>query len=719
MKFSIPKFIIYLFVFIVVTVWTGAYLESESSVLQKCEAQWTSQRLSDADITFIIPSKGRSTLIRTFLSLQDQTRHSWLAIVVFDGILSDSLYLNKTTGLPVFMNMISHEILLDGRFCFQHLPASGRLSNCAGEIRNFGIAFACTEWIGFVDDDDTLRPEYIERLLNHAKEYPLSQLVLFRMCHFNADKNITRVIPALTATSLVVEDAGISFAFRRRIFQDLHYKMIPSNLEDYHFLDRLYNDHIPILLSEWCTYKVRDHDHPDCEKLGKRTLIQRPLKSPPEYYNAYLNCTVLKPTNLHFVFSESESVFFRNNVKGLQASLKTTLERRCLVGQNLRYPVHIIFDATAVPTSPYYIQVQLEQRNTHHFSEGYLEKLSNALQIWEFSYSDQEGVTNIPDVETDVYFVPTMLMLDNSNTSVYHCPSVNPVQSIKFYSKKKTIIAKPFNVYQYGRYHTCSYDKKLGWKLTRSHHSKCYEVYNSNQNRTHHENQYCWKAMAGNNDSSPALEPMNSDSFCSEIVRRNIPIDVFMFGALEGSFGNQREELCDSLLLTGHGVLCLEAVFEELLNYLVCISKIIVINHYYENSALETHRIDSLLQAKKVVVAASSSSALDGYYSRAMPVVNHGSIVPLVNEILLDYDRWIASHNHLKKVEHFLQKMTANIDPLCYAISQLGENLISKYLQLHPNETDTDLFHLMHPKPKPKPKPKHKPKQKPNPQRKR
>jgi hypothetical protein len=532
----------------------------------------------------------------------------------------------------------------------------------------------------------------------------MAQLVLFRMCNYFPGKNITRVIPALSVISLVVADAGISFAFRRRIFQDLHYKLIPSNLEDFLFLDRLYNDHIPILLSEWCTYKVRDHDHPDCEKLGNRTLIQRPLESPPTYYNEYLNCTALRATYLHFVFSESKSIFFRSNAKGLQASLNMAFHRRCLVGQNLRYSVHIIFDAATVPTSPYYIQVQLEQRNTHHFSETYLEKLSNALQIWEFSYSDQEGVTNIPNVETDVYFVPTILMLDNSSTSVYHCPSVNPAQSTQFYNKKKTIIAKPFKVYRYGLYHTCSYDKKLGWKLTKSHHSKCYEIYNGNKNYTHHEKQYCWKEVAVNNDSSLAVEPMNSDLFCSEIVNRTVPIDVLMFGALEGSFGNQREELCDSLLQTGYAVLCLEGVFGELLNYLVCVSKIVVLNHYFENSALETHRIDSLLQAKKVVVATSSHSALDGYYSHVMPVVNHGSIVPLVKEILSDYDRWIVSSNHLKRVEHFLQRMTTNIDPLCYAISQLGEKLKSKYLELHPDKTETDLYRSMYAQSKMEPK---------------
>jgi glycosyltransferase involved in cell wall biosynthesis len=707
MEFSILHFTRFILVFILVAAGTGTYLEGDSSTFLKCESQWTSQRLSDADVTFIIPSQGRSTLTRTFSSLQNQTRPSWLAIVVFDGILSDSLYLNKTSGLPVFIKTISHEILADGRFCFQHLPTSGRLSNCAGEIRNFGMEFVKTQWIGFVDDDDTLIPEYIERLLNHAKEYPSAQLVLFRMCNYFAEKKITRVIPALSAESIILNDAGISFAFRRRLFHDLRYKLVASNAEDFLFLDRLYNDHIPILLSEWCTYKVRDHHHPDCEKLGKRTLIQRPLESPPEYYNEsqYLNCTVLKTTNLHFVFSESKSFFFRNNVKGLQASLKSAFQRRCLVGQNLRYPVHIIFDAATVPTSPYYIQVQLEQRNTHHFSETYLEKLSNALQIWEFSYSDQEGVTNLPNVETDVYFVPTMLMLDNSTSSVYHCPSVNPVQSTQFYNKKKTIIAKPFKVYRYGLYRTCSFDEMGGWKLMKPRHSKCYEIYNGSKNLTRHEKQYCWKEVAVNNDSSPAVDPMNSDSFCSEIVSRTVPIDVLMFGALEGSFGNQREELCDSLLQTGHTVLCLEGVFGDLLNYLVCISKIIVINHYFQNSALETHRIDSLLQAKKVVVATSSHSALDGYYSHATLVVIPGRVVPLVKEVLLDYDAWITSHNHFSRIELFLQKMTANIDPLCYAITQLGENLKSKYLELNPDHTETDLYHLMnHPSSKSKSK---------------
>jgi glycosyltransferase involved in cell wall biosynthesis len=682
MEFSIPNFIRTSLVFLWGIAWT-----SQSSILPKCESQWTAQRVSNANITFVIPSKGRSTLIRTFSSLQNQTRPSWLAIVVIDGILSDSLYLNKTSGFPVFMNTISPEILLDGRFCFQYTPAP----NCAGEIRNFGIALASTEWIGFVDEGDTLRPQYIERLQNHVKEYPLAQLVLFRMCNYFPDKDITRVIPAFYVSSLVMVDAGMSFAFRRRLFQDLHYKLIPSNLENYMFLERLYNDHIPILLSEWCTYKVRDHHHPDCEKLGKRALIQR-QQSPPRHYSDVVLCTASAPSKLNIVFSESYSMFFGNNVKGLQDSLNSAFNRRCVVEQPLQFPIHIIFAAVEVPTSPYYIQVQLEQRNTRHFSEQYLEKLSNALQIWEFSYSAQSGITKIPTVETDVYFVPTILMLDNSNTAVYRCPFDNATESTEFYSKKNTATGSPFKVYRYGQYHTCEYNhQEHGWKLSKSEPSTCYEHNKNHQNKHHHQKQYCWKAVAVNNDSS-----VNSESFCTEIVNRNVPIDVLMFGALEGSFANQREELCDSLLLTGHAVLCLQGVFGELLNYLVCVSRIIVVNHFYRNSALETHRIDSLLQAKKVVVATSSHSALDGYYSHVTPVVNQGSIVPLVKEILLDYDGWIISTNHLKKVEHFLQKMTSNIDPLCYAISQLGEKLKSKYLQLQSGQAEKDPANFLH-----------------------
>jgi glycosyltransferase involved in cell wall biosynthesis len=665
MIFSIPHFTLFILSW-VTTFSTAAYLETESSPFLKCELQWKPQRLLDADITFIIPSKARSTLIRTFSSLHNQTRQSWLAIVVFDGILSDSLYMNKTSGVPVFMNMIPQEIVRDGRYCFQHSPASGRLSNCAGELRNVGMEFVKTEWIGFVDDDDTLIPEYIERLLNHAREYPSAQLVLFRMCNFFWEG--TRVIPALTVDRLILNDAGISFAFRRRLFQDLHYKLVPCNVEDFQFLEHLYNDHIPILLSEWCTYKVRDHHHPDCEKLGKRALIQLPLESPASPSVLWLGCEVSKPTNLNFVFTEGESIVYRNNVKGLQASLNTTLRRRCLTGDEIYFqpPIHIIFGTNTVPISPYYIQVHVEQLNVHHFNDKYKVKLSNALQIWEFSYNEREGVMRLPYVKTDVYFVPTILMLDNS-TLVYRCPSVIPAQSVKFYDKEKDIIANPFKVYRFGQYHTCTYNRQeRRWKLTKSELSTCYE-------HARHQSKYCW------NSTNP-VKAVNSDVFCSEIVHRKVPIDVLMFGAMELSFGNKREELCDSLLSTGNAILCVQGAFRELLNYFVCISKIIVINHYYQDSALETHRIDSLLQSKKVVVATSSPSALDGYYSRGTPVVRPEKVVPVVEKILANYEHAFA---HFHRTDRFLQQMTTNIDPLCYAITQLGERLKSKYFQVN------------------------------------
>jgi glycosyltransferase involved in cell wall biosynthesis len=580
--------------------------------------------------------------------------------------------------VPVFVNTIPPEMFFDGRFCFQHTPSSGRASNCAADIRNYGIALASTEWIGFVDDDDTLRPEYIEHLLDHVNEYPLAQAVVFRMCNYFPEKNITRVIPNLTVDALIVNDVGISFSVRRHIFHDLQYKLIPSNAEDFLFLDRLHNDHIPILLSEWNTYKVRDHHHPDCEKFGKRAFIQRPLDLPSKY-SEFINCTVLKPSSPKFVFTEGESVFFKNNIKGLQASIDMAIKKRCLIEQEmyLREPIHVIFDASTVPISPYYIQVQLEQRNTHHFSQKYVEKLSKALQIWEFSYSGQGGLMKVPNITTDVYFVPTILMLDNS--SVYHCPSVNPTKSIKFYYKKKDIIANPFKVYRYGLYHTCEYNHKEGsWKLTKSQQSTCNE-----RNNTKDSASYCWKADL-HADITTTQKPVNPDSFCSEIMNRNMPIDVLMFGLLNGSFGNQREELCDSLSLTGNSVVCVQGVFGELLNYFVCISKIVVVNHYFQNSALETHRLDILLQSKKIVVATSSPSALDDYYSRVTPIVPPRKVVPLVERILLDYDRWIISHNYFSNIDRFLQKMTTNIDPLCYAISQLGGQLKSKYLELHP-----------------------------------
>ena len=95
-------------------------------------------------ITFIIPTIGRSTLRRTLQSLQDQTNQNFKCIVVFDGI-------DPTITVD------------DNRFKIIKTNKLGQGRNSAGLVRNEGMKLVNTEWIGFVDDDDTLSNTYVDK----------------------------------------------------------------------------------------------------------------------------------------------------------------------------------------------------------------------------------------------------------------------------------------------------------------------------------------------------------------------------------------------------------------------------------------------------------------------------------------------------------------------------------------------------------------------------
>ena len=68
-----------------------------------CTNQWSKNRMEEALITFLVPSSGRSTLAITLDSLQRQDDPTWLAIVMFDGIVSDNMYISNTSNIPTFL----------------------------------------------------------------------------------------------------------------------------------------------------------------------------------------------------------------------------------------------------------------------------------------------------------------------------------------------------------------------------------------------------------------------------------------------------------------------------------------------------------------------------------------------------------------------------------------------------------------------------------------
>jgi glycosyltransferase involved in cell wall biosynthesis len=188
-------------------------------------------------VTFIIPTIGRETLSLTLQSLKNQTITNWKAIVIFDGIepnISES----------------------DPRITIIKTPIKlGQGYNSAGLVRNYGIKFVNTEWVAFVDDDDSITPNYIESFLSELWLDP--DVIIFRMMLDD------RVCP--------IKNVGISFAVKTQLVSKFIF--IPSIEEDFEFLDKVRLKKYKIVLSPYITYTVNKYNSSNNPLMGKRGFV--------------------------------------------------------------------------------------------------------------------------------------------------------------------------------------------------------------------------------------------------------------------------------------------------------------------------------------------------------------------------------------------------------------------------------------------------------------
>ena len=184
-------------------------------------------------ITFIIPSIGRPTITRTIQSLQNLNNPNWKAIIIFDGVKSN-------------INHIS-----DNRIKIYEIEKRGK-KNMGGTTRNYGInKVKQGDWIGFVDDDDTISPDYIDKLIIESKYQPDADIIIFRMKYKD-----NRILPPIHTNQICFGFVGISFCVKTHILKSNHFKN--SHREDYNLLRNL-NKKYTILLSKYITYFVRNN----------------------------------------------------------------------------------------------------------------------------------------------------------------------------------------------------------------------------------------------------------------------------------------------------------------------------------------------------------------------------------------------------------------------------------------------------------------------------
>jgi glycosyltransferase involved in cell wall biosynthesis len=177
-------------------------------------------------ITFVIPTINRDTLARAIESLKNQTVNDWNAIVVFDGV--EEICFN------------------DSRIQSLRIEKSG-VAGQSGVVRNYGIKGCKTEWIGFLDDDDTITPDYVETLLN---KYEDKDLVIWKMIYADG-----LVLPPKDHHTINVNCVGISFCFKNKfenVLFDRNY-----HLEDFEFLEKMQSLTDNWIIAEEICYKVR------------------------------------------------------------------------------------------------------------------------------------------------------------------------------------------------------------------------------------------------------------------------------------------------------------------------------------------------------------------------------------------------------------------------------------------------------------------------------
>jgi glycosyltransferase involved in cell wall biosynthesis len=165
-------------------------------------------------ITFIIPSLNRPTITRTVESLLKQTNTNWNAIIIYDGVVGTGFEDERIKTLE-----ISKTGLVG--------PANGQ----SGLVRNIGIEMVKTEWVGFLDDDDTIDPNYVDTLI---KKYQDKDFVVWRMKY-----SYGVILPPLFMNDLVFSTVGISFCYKNK-FDNLLFDNNRDG-EDFDFLMKLKN----------------------------------------------------------------------------------------------------------------------------------------------------------------------------------------------------------------------------------------------------------------------------------------------------------------------------------------------------------------------------------------------------------------------------------------------------------------------------------------------
>lgn len=121
------------------------------------------------------------------------------------------------------------------------------VKNYGGRIRNEAIKQISSEWIAFVDDDDTVSGTYVSDLKKQAEN---NDLVVFKMEYTDG-----LVLP--DSDKLECCKVGISFAIRTSFIRKHSILFEDGQFEDWKFLEACMNAGVKMRISDDINYFVR------------------------------------------------------------------------------------------------------------------------------------------------------------------------------------------------------------------------------------------------------------------------------------------------------------------------------------------------------------------------------------------------------------------------------------------------------------------------------
>lgn len=185
-------------------------------------------------ITFIIPSLGRESLEKSVESILSQDDNDWFIIIIFDGVKNNLKI--SSDKIKIIEIEKKNDIYT---------------KNNAGSVRNIGIKNVInSEWIGFLDDDDTISSDYISNLKKEIDFHNNLDICIFRMAYENGI-----VLPPKNDRNINLKKVGISFCCKKYIFDNVIFEDNPY--EDYYFLKKCQIKKFKILISPYVNYFVR------------------------------------------------------------------------------------------------------------------------------------------------------------------------------------------------------------------------------------------------------------------------------------------------------------------------------------------------------------------------------------------------------------------------------------------------------------------------------